>query len=177
MPKIAFQSITDKSWAAICLLVSQGHHKRAACGAAGVSMPTFYRYRQFALQARAERQAVEAAQLTEAAEAEAMPLAESERRLAQLEAAEAADMIYLENIVRRSVPGAMFLLQRRYPDAYGDPDTGVTADHMETMIRTLEAIREGALAYHEIADTLGEHLATRLFRSAGIDIAEPAGAQ
>jgi hypothetical protein len=170
---MAFKSITDESWARVCLLISQGHHKRAACGAAGVSMPTFYRYRQLALQARAERQARDLAALV----TEPVSTTEPELRLAQLEAAEAADMIYLENVVRKTVQGAMFLLQRRYPDAYGDPDSGVTVDHMETIIRTLEAIREGALAYHEIADTLGEHLATRLFRSAGVDIAGPSGTQ
>jgi len=179
MSERAFRSITDESWAGICLLISQGHHKRAACGAAGVSMPTFYRYRQLALQTRAEAQAKELANSLIEGNAEVAPseMSVHERRLAQLEAAEAADMIYLENVIRRTVLGAMFLIQRRYPDSYGDPDSGVTADNMETIIRTLEAIREGALAYHEIADTLGEHLATRLFRSAGVDIAGPSGTQ
>lgn len=170
MPQMAFKSITDESWASICLLISQGHHKRAACGAAGISMPTFYRYRQLGLQTRAEWDAREA-------DDERTEPPEAAKRLIQLEAAEARDIIELEKIIKRSVQGAMFLLQRRYSDAYGDPDSGMTADHMETFLRTIEAIKEGALAYHEIANTLGEHLATRLFGSAGVVIAEYNGAQ
>ena len=82
MPQRAvFKSITDESWAQMCLLTAQGHHRRVACRIAGISKSTLSRYLQVAVaEAAADSESIGA------------------RRLKLLDRAEAADAMTLEEL-------------------------------------------------------------------------------
>ena len=162
MPKAAFKSITDESWAGICKEIALIQSKAAACGLVGVSMSMFYRYQRFAVQETATWTADESD-----AEANIHVL-----RLRQLRQAEAECMKKLEGKTRLTGAGAQWLLEHWFPDTYGELTMQVKEEHLEAFTQMLEMVREGKLKFNEVADKVGDTLAVRLFRIAGVSLDE-----
>ena len=94
-------------------------------------------------------------------------------RLGLYERAVSEDIWGLEAQVRRTPQGAMFLLERRYPEMYAKVEAQVTPEMAEKLVQVLEAIKDGQLERYEVAEQLGDSLAERLFRFAGVNFTEP----
>lgn len=153
-----FVSVTAERWAKACLLISEGHHKTLAFRATGISKPMLYRYLQFA-----------------AAEAEREPDGIHAKRAKQLDQAEASEGLMLETLgLKHAKAGSWaateFFLKRRHADEYGEDGIQNFPSIVELFVDTIEAIKDGALQHQEVAESLGDDLAARLFKSIGIDV-------
>ena len=153
-----FSSVTGERWATACLLISEGHHKTLAFRAVGISKPTLYRYLQFA-----------------GAETEREPDGIHAKRAKQLDQAEASEGLTLEALgLQHAKAGSWaateFFLKRRHADEYGEDGIQNFPNMVELFVNTIEAIKDGALQHQEVAESLGDDLATRLFKSIGVDV-------